>query len=263
MPAELTAARSTPSRDSDRLDLLAGAPPFAYQVEAARVGQPHRLRKLTLDITTDGPSTRRTRSAEAPEILIRQLAIFHDTRRWRVFGETAAIDGAGAGPDGRARARMENFPIEELELGVRSYNCLKPRRYRDDRRLVMKTENELARSRTSGRSRSRRARRPCSSTGSTSRRQRRRRPHERGPGVRTGTPGPASALPPAANRPRCASSVRTRSLGYELLPASCIAWFSARRKHGTAPGVPLMRHARTGKEARPRLGAPARRCTRT
>jgi DNA-directed RNA polymerase subunit alpha len=39
---------------------------------------------------------------------------------------------------------MENFPIEELELGVRSYNCLKRVGIETIGDLVTKTENELA-----------------------------------------------------------------------------------------------------------------------
>jgi DNA-directed RNA polymerase subunit alpha len=39
---------------------------------------------------------------------------------------------------------MENFPIEELELGVRSYNCLKRVGIETIGDLVSKTENELA-----------------------------------------------------------------------------------------------------------------------
>jgi DNA-directed RNA polymerase subunit alpha len=39
---------------------------------------------------------------------------------------------------------MENFPIEELELGVRSYNCLKRVGIETIGDLVMKTEQELA-----------------------------------------------------------------------------------------------------------------------
>jgi DNA-directed RNA polymerase subunit alpha len=39
---------------------------------------------------------------------------------------------------------MENFPIEELELGVRSYNCLKRVGIETIGDLVVKTENELA-----------------------------------------------------------------------------------------------------------------------
>ena len=59
---------------------------------------------------------------------------------------------------------MENFPIEELELGVRSYNCLKRVGIETIGDLVSKTEGELAAIPNFGRSRSRRSRRPSRPT---------------------------------------------------------------------------------------------------
>src|ERR1700741_940696 len=97
----------------------------AYQVEAARVGQRTDYDKLTLDITTDGSVDPKDALAEAAEILIRQLAIFTDIEKIEGFGEAAVVPGEGAGPETGLARGMENFPIEELELGVRSYNCLK------------------------------------------------------------------------------------------------------------------------------------------
>ena len=47
-------------------------------------------------------------------------------------------------PDGPDYQGMENFPIEELELGVRSYNCLKRVGIETIGDLVSKTETELA-----------------------------------------------------------------------------------------------------------------------
>ena len=47
-------------------------------------------------------------------------------------------------PEAALAHGMENFPIEELELGVRSYNCLKRVGIETIGDLVMKTENELA-----------------------------------------------------------------------------------------------------------------------
>jgi len=95
----------------------------SYDVEAARVGQRTDYDKLRIDI------------------LIRQLAIFTDLDRIEGFGEQAAAE-AQAEP---ALAHgMENFPIEELELGVRSYNCLKRVGIETIGDLVTKTENELA-----------------------------------------------------------------------------------------------------------------------
>ena len=110
----------------------------AYQVEAARVGQRTDYDKLTLDITTDGSVDPKDALGEAAEILIRQLAIFTDLDRIEGFGEAAAVDG-GATPETALAHGMENFPIEELELGVRSYNCLKRVGIETIGDLVMKT----------------------------------------------------------------------------------------------------------------------------
>ena len=60
------------------------------------------------------------------------------------FGtDTTALEG-GAMVDVSLAHGMENFPIEELELGVRSYNCLKRVGIETIGDLVMKSENELA-----------------------------------------------------------------------------------------------------------------------
>src|SRR4249919_3127589 len=112
----------------------------AYEVEAARVGQRTDYDKLVLDVTTDGSIDPRDAIGQGAEILIRQLAIFTDLERIEGFGE-AALEAAAEAP---ATHGMENFPIEELELGVRSYNCLKRVGIETIGDLVTKTENELA-----------------------------------------------------------------------------------------------------------------------
>jgi len=113
----------------------------AYDVEAARVGQRTDYDKLNMDITTDGSIDPREAIAQAAEILIRQLAIFTDIEKIEGFGEAAAAEAA---PEVSLAHGMENFPIEELELGVRSYNCLKRVGIETIGDLVMKSENELA-----------------------------------------------------------------------------------------------------------------------
>jgi DNA-directed RNA polymerase subunit alpha len=117
----------------------------SYDVEAARVGQRTDYDKLRLDVTTDGSIDPKEAIAQAAEILIRQLAIFTDIEKIEGFGEAAQAqaDGAGAPTESLAHG-MENFPIEELELGVRSYNCLKRVGIETIGDLVTKTENELA-----------------------------------------------------------------------------------------------------------------------
>jgi DNA-directed RNA polymerase subunit alpha len=117
-----------------------------YDVEAARVGQRTDYDKLVLDVTTNGSIDPKDAIAQGAEILIRQLAIFTDLERMEGFGENASsgIDGGGDTAAVSLAGGMENFPIEELELGVRSYNCLKRVGIETIGDLVTKTESELA-----------------------------------------------------------------------------------------------------------------------
>jgi DNA-directed RNA polymerase subunit alpha len=114
----------------------------SYDVESARVGQRTDYDKLRLDVTTDGSLEPRDAIGQAAEILIRQLAIFTDLDRIEGFAEVQA--GEAGGSEAPAAHGMENFPIEELELGVRSYNCLKRVGIETIGDLVSKSENELA-----------------------------------------------------------------------------------------------------------------------
>ena len=124
----------------------------AYNVEQARVGQKTDFDKLTLDIETDGSIDPHAALREAAEILISQLAIFTDADRvieLRDTGAGAALDaglvGGAGGLGGPARPAnaMDDILIEELELGVRSYNCLKRAGIQTVGDLVAKTESEL------------------------------------------------------------------------------------------------------------------------
>jgi DNA-directed RNA polymerase subunit alpha len=122
----------------------------AYNVEQARVGQKTDFDKLTLDIETDGSIDPHAALREAAEILISQLAIFTDADRVVELRDvnTQALDpGLGAngqvGSPTRAPNAMDDILIEELELGVRSYNCLKRAGIQTVGDLVSKTEGEL------------------------------------------------------------------------------------------------------------------------
>src|SRR3984957_19238396 len=123
----------------------------AYNVEQARVGQKTDFDKLTLDIETDGSIDPHAALREAAEILISQLAIFTDADRvieLRAAGDAGALEpGLVGGNSGGAPARqpnaMDEILIEELELGVRSYNCLKRAGIQTVGDLVAKTEGEL------------------------------------------------------------------------------------------------------------------------
>ena len=120
------------------------APRFAERpggyTRIVKLGQRTDYDKLRLDVTTDGSIAPKDAIAEAAEILIKQLAIFTDLEKIEGFGEAAAEAAAEA----TVSHGMENFPIEELELGVRSYNCLKRVGIETIGDLTSKTESELA-----------------------------------------------------------------------------------------------------------------------
>jgi DNA-directed RNA polymerase subunit alpha len=122
----------------------------SYSVAAARVGQRTDFDKLTLDLETDGSIEPAASLREASEILIKTLAIFTDadrveelTAREPVAAPT--VEGlTGGGGDGAATSNgLDEILIEELELGVRSYNCLKRAGVQTVGDLVRKTRTEL------------------------------------------------------------------------------------------------------------------------
>src|SRR5205809_5369275 len=103
----------------------------AYGVTGARVGQRTDYDRLTLDVETDGSVDPEAALREASEILIKTLAIFTDAERLEELqatgrdgggaaGGLAGVGGAPAG--GGGGGPMDDILIEELELGVRSYN---------------------------------------------------------------------------------------------------------------------------------------------
>jgi DNA-directed RNA polymerase subunit alpha len=120
----------------------------AYSVEQARVGQRTDFDKLNLDIETDGSVDPQAALREAAEILISSLAIFTDADRIEELraGPGASIDQGGGVPGAvaaRPQGGLDDILIEELELGVRSYNCLKRAGIQTVGELVSKSEAEL------------------------------------------------------------------------------------------------------------------------
>jgi DNA-directed RNA polymerase subunit alpha len=124
----------------------------AYAVEGARVGQKTDFDKLTLDIETDGSIDPQAALREAAELLISQLAIFTDADRiqelravpgGQLDGHGLAVGGGGAGGAQALQGEEWSILIEELELGVRSYNCLKRAGIQTVGDLISKSEAEL------------------------------------------------------------------------------------------------------------------------
>jgi DNA-directed RNA polymerase subunit alpha len=115
----------------------------AYAVDAARVGQRTDFDKLSLEVETDGSIEPSGALREAAELLIKSLAIFTDADR---VEELTARDGTGL-PEGALApvpaVEGDDRLIEELEIGVRAYNCLKRAGIQTVGDLVQRSESEL------------------------------------------------------------------------------------------------------------------------
>jgi DNA-directed RNA polymerase subunit alpha len=122
----------------------------SYDVAAARVGQRTDFDKLTLDLETDGSIEPAAALREASEILIKSLAIFTDAERVEELTAREPVPAMPADPltvpggDGvGGNNGLDEILIEELELGVRSYNCLKRAGVQTVGDLVRKSRGEL------------------------------------------------------------------------------------------------------------------------
>ncbi len=105
-----------------------------YEVSPARVGQRTDYDKLMLEIETDGSIDPREAIARAADTLIGRLSM---------FANPASAIEAELIEEGPPKSDMHDILIEELELGVRSYNCLKRVGIETIGDLISKTEGEL------------------------------------------------------------------------------------------------------------------------
>ena len=122
----------------------------SYAVSAARVGQRTDFDKLELDLETDGSIEPAAALREASEILIKSLAIFTDAERVEELTAREPVPALPtdslSSPGGNGVAGdngLDEILIEELELGVRSYNCLKRAGVQTVGDLVRKSRGEL------------------------------------------------------------------------------------------------------------------------
>ncbi len=117
-----------------------------YLVEAARLGQTTDYDKLTVDIWTNGSVTPRDAISLSAKLIRDHLNIVINL-------EDAAEMSAEGGGESSAATSNENLDksVEELELSVRSYNCLKNANIRTIRELVQKTEGEMLKTKNFGR----------------------------------------------------------------------------------------------------------------
>ena len=117
-----------------------------YLVEAARLGQTTDFEKLTVDVWSNGTVTARDSVSLAAKLLRDHLSIFINL-------EEFAEQPAELVPEQPQAELDENLDksVEELELSVRSYNCLKNANIQTIRELVQKTEAEMLKTKNFGR----------------------------------------------------------------------------------------------------------------
>ena len=116
-----------------------------FSVEAARLGQMTDYDKLTIEVWTNGAISPADSIGQAAKLLKDHMAIFIN------FEEVAETTEE---PAERALSQMNeilNRSVEELELSVRSYNCLKNANIQSIGDLVQKTEAEMLRTKNFGR----------------------------------------------------------------------------------------------------------------
>jgi DNA-directed RNA polymerase subunit alpha len=116
-----------------------------YSVEAARLGQTTDYDKLTLEVWTNGAISPQDAIGQAAKLLKDHMAIFINFEELPEMAEE---------PAERALSQMNevlNRSVEELELSVRSYNCLKNANIQSIGDLVQKTEAEMLRTKNFGR----------------------------------------------------------------------------------------------------------------
>ena len=116
-----------------------------YAVEAARLGQMTDYDKLTLDVWTNGAISPQDSVGLAAKLLKDHMNIFINFEEEPVAEEVA--------PERTSAVRNENLDrsVEELELSVRSYNCLKNANISTIRELVVRSEQEMLKTKNFGR----------------------------------------------------------------------------------------------------------------
>ncbi|MDR2658644.1 MAG: DNA-directed RNA polymerase subunit alpha [Spirochaetaceae bacterium] len=115
-----------------------------YAVEPARVGQRNDYDKLIFELWTNGTIEPENALIEAAKIAKEHFALFVNFDETS-FGDDEELDEG----DERIRQLM-NTPVEELELSIRSSNCLKVANIKTIGELVRKTEDDINQTRNFG-----------------------------------------------------------------------------------------------------------------
>jgi DNA-directed RNA polymerase subunit alpha len=116
-----------------------------YAVEAARLGQMTDYEKLTLEVWTNAAITPQDSIGLAAKLIKDHMSIFINFEEQPELPEEAIENYADP------RLEFLDRSVEELELSVRSYNCLKNANIQNLRELVQKTESEMLKTKNFGR----------------------------------------------------------------------------------------------------------------
>jgi len=116
-----------------------------FSVEAARLGQMTDYDKLTLEVWTNGAVSPQDSIGYAAKLLKDHMSIFINFEEVAEATEETAERGMDKMGD------QLNRSVEELELSVRSYNCLKNANIQTIGELVQKSESEMLRTKNFGR----------------------------------------------------------------------------------------------------------------
>jgi DNA-directed RNA polymerase subunit alpha len=116
-----------------------------YSVESARLGQMTDYDKLTLEVWTNGAISPQDSIGQASKLLKDHMSIFIN------FEETPEVVEEQAERGSTQMNEVLNRSVEELELSVRSYNCLKNANIQTIGDLVQRSEAEMLRTKNFGR----------------------------------------------------------------------------------------------------------------
>jgi DNA-directed RNA polymerase subunit alpha len=116
-----------------------------YAVDTTRVGQVSNYERLNLDVWTDGTIEPDDAISQAANILVRHLTLFTE-----LVKPGGRVDKGAAGPTAIPQ-RLYEMPIEDLNLSVRAYNCLKRAGITKVGQLLEMSEDDLLGVRNFGR----------------------------------------------------------------------------------------------------------------
>ena len=115
-----------------------------YTVEDTRLGQVTDYDKLTMEVWTDGTISAKEALSQAANLLNEHLKLFVD------LSEEAGITEVLVTPDEKGREKVLEMTIEDLDLSVRSFNCLKRAGINTVDDLINKSEEEMMKVRNLG-----------------------------------------------------------------------------------------------------------------